>query len=62
VVATFRENDRPNPTLDIDGRLAWTFAWKFRAYSKEDPKAKHEKAIPICVVKLIALKTSMELL
>jgi hypothetical protein len=60
VVATFRENDRPNPTLDIDKRLAWTLARQFRAYSKEDPKAKQEKAIPICVIELIALKTSTE--
>ena len=61
VVATFRENDRTNPTLDIDGHLAWTLAWQFRAYSKEDPKAKQEKAIPICVIELIALKTVTEL-
>ena len=61
MVATFREIDRPNPTLDIDGSLAWILAWQFRAYSKEDPKAKQEKAIPICVIELIALKTSTEL-
>ncbi len=60
MVATFRENDRPNPTLDVDGKLSWILARQFRAYTKEDPKAKQEKAIPLCVVELLALKQSTE--
>ena len=60
VVAAFREYGWPNPTLDVDGWLAWIVARQFRAYSKEDPKTKQEKAIPLCVIKLIALKTTTE--
>ena len=60
MVATFREYGQPNPTLDVDGRLAWILARQFRVYAKEDPKTKQEKAIPLCVIKLIALKTATE--
>jgi hypothetical protein len=56
VVATSRENDCQNPTFDADGRLSWTLARQFRAYTKEDPKAVQEKALPICIIKLLALK------
>jgi hypothetical protein len=60
VVATFRENDRRNPTLDADGRLSWTLARQYRAYTKEDPKAVQEKALPICIIELLALKKETE--
>ena len=33
VIAIFRENDRRNTTLDADGRLSWTLARQFRAYT-----------------------------
>ena len=39
VVATFRENDQQNPTLDADGQLSWTSARQYRVHTKEDPKA-----------------------
>jgi hypothetical protein len=60
VVAIFRENNRRNTTLDADGRLSWTLARQFRAYTKEDPKAVQEKALPICIIKLLALKKETE--
>jgi len=60
VVATFRENGRHNPTLDADGRISWILARQFRAYAKEDPKAVQEKALPICVIKLVALMKETE--
>jgi len=60
VVATFMEHDRQNPTLNADGQIYWTSARQFRAYSKEDPKAIQEKALPICVIKLVALKMAAE--
>jgi hypothetical protein len=56
VVATFRENDQQNPTLDADGQISWTLARQYCAYTKEDPKAVQEKANPIFVIELLALK------
>ena len=60
VVATFRENDRSNPTLDSDGQVSWILARQFRAYAKDDLKAKQEKALLLCIIKLVALKSSTE--
>ena len=60
VVETFREHERPNPTLDIDGLVSWLLTRQCRSYNKDDPKAVQEKALPLCVIKLIALKTSTE--
>ena len=60
VVATFRANDRSNPTLDKDGQVSWILARQFRAYAKDDPKAKQEKALPLCIIELVALKSSTE--
>jgi hypothetical protein len=61
VVATFRSNGHPNPTRDTDGQLAWILAHQYRAYKLDDPKEVQEKAIPLCVLFLIALKTSSDL-
>jgi hypothetical protein len=60
VVATFRANNRANPTLDTDGQVSWILARQFRAYAKDDPKAKQEKALLLCIIKLVALTVSTE--
>jgi hypothetical protein len=60
VVATFREHDRPNPTLDADGIVSWLLTRKYRLYNKDGPKSVQEKALPLCVIELIALKNSKE--
>ena len=50
VVATFRDNDRGNPTIDEDGKLARLLSRQFRAYRNTDPPVEQQKAIPACVL------------
>ena len=54
VAATFRDNDRGNPTLDEDGELARLLSRQFRAYRNKDPPVKQQKALPCCVLKELA--------
>ena len=58
VVATFRENNRANPILNIDIQVSWILARQFQGYGKDDPKPKQEKALPLCIIKLVALKVA----
>lgn len=50
----------PNPTHDNEGNLAWILARQYRANKNDDPKEIPEKAIPLCVISLVALKTATE--
>lgn len=50
VVSTFRENGRSNPTKDDDMELGWILHRLFRAFKNEDPKVKHQKALPLSVI------------
>ena len=61
MVASFRHNGHPNPTRDLDGLLAWSLARQYRAYKNDDPKEIQQKAIPLCVILAIAIKTETEL-
>jgi hypothetical protein len=56
VVASFREHNRPNPTLNVDGLISWLLTRQFQVYKEDDHKAVQEKALLLCVIKLIALK------
>ncbi len=58
VAAAFKRNGLKNPTHDDEGNLAWILARQYRAYKNDDPKEIPEKAIPLCVISLVALKTS----
>jgi hypothetical protein len=60
VVAAFRREGRPNPTRDSDGQLAWILARQYRAYKNDDPKEKHEKALPSCILLRISLNQTSE--
>jgi hypothetical protein len=60
VAATFRDNDRPNPTLDEDGELARILSRQYRAYRNTDPPVKQQKAIPVCVLKELAKMDATE--
>ena len=60
VVATFRSEGRPNPTRDSDGQIAWILSRQYRAYKNHDPKEKHEKALPSCILTRIALNQTSE--
>eukprot|EP00956_Cyclotella_meneghiniana_P008127 scaffold10809_cov23-Cyclotella_meneghiniana.AAC.6 len=57
VAASFRDNDRRNPTLDEDGELARLLSRQFRAYRNADPPPKQQKAIPACVIKELTYPT-----
>ena len=50
VAASFRDQDRRNPTLDEDGKLARILSRQYRAYRNTDPPVKQQKAIPACVL------------
>jgi len=61
VAATFRDNDRGNPTLDEDGELARLLSRQYRAYRNTDPPVKQQKAIPVCVIKELTRMTTTEI-
>ena len=50
VSQTYRENDRPNPTKDKDGKLGRVLSRQYRAFKNSDPNPAQQKATPICVV------------
>ena len=50
VSQTFRENDRPNPTKDKDGKIGRVLSRQYRAYKNSNPNPKQQKSILICVV------------
>ena len=54
VAQTFRENDRPNPTRDNDGKLGQLLSRQYKAFKNKDPKPKQQKALPIGVLRLVA--------
>jgi hypothetical protein len=60
VAATFRDNDRGNPTLDEDGELARLLSRQYRAYRNTDPPVKQQKAIPVCVLKELSKMDATE--
>ena len=60
MVVTFREHDRPNPTIDLDGIVSWLLTRQYQLYNMDNSKAVQEKAFPLCIIELITLKTSTE--
>ena len=51
VAQIFRDNNRSNPTKDSDGELGRFLQCFFRAFCNKDPKPKHQKSLPACVVR-----------
>ena len=49
-----------NPTRDNDGDLAWLLYHQYCAYKNTDPKEKHEKATPACILSRIATNDTTE--
>ena len=60
VSQTFRENDRPNPTKDEDGKLGRVLSRLYRAFKNGDPNPTQQKAIPICIVAEVSKKKGTE--
>ena len=50
MASTFRDNDRPNPTKDDDGKLGRLLSRLFRAFRNKDPAPKQQKALPATVL------------
>jgi hypothetical protein len=61
VVQTFRLTGQQNPTKDGDNELSILLSWQFRAFQKDDPKEKQEKALPFSVLDKLAKRQVTEL-
>jgi hypothetical protein len=61
ISAIFRENGQPNPTKDNDLQLSFILHRQFRAFKNADPEEKQQKAIPACVIAIIAKQKLTEL-
>ena len=55
VAATFRENRREDPHRDAERHVGRLLQRQLRSYSQNDPKKKQQKALPVCVYRLILL-------
>ncbi len=55
VAATFRENGREDPHRDAERHVGRLLQRQLRSYSRNDPKEKQQKALPVCVYRLILL-------
>jgi hypothetical protein len=54
VAQTFRENDRPNPTMDDDLQLGRLLSRLYRGLKNKDPNPAQQKALPIGVLREVA--------
>jgi hypothetical protein len=61
VAATFRENGREDPHRDAERHVGRLLQRQLRSYSRNDPKEKQQKALPICVYRLILASPASEL-
>ncbi len=61
VAATFRENGREDPHQDAEGHVGQLLQRQLRSYTRNDPKEKQQKALPVCVYCLILASSATEL-
>ncbi len=61
VAATFRDNGRDDPKQEAENKIARLLRRQLRLYSKDDPKELQQKALPICVLRLILASKSTEM-
>ncbi len=61
VAATFRENGREDPHRDAERNVGRLLQQQLRSYSKNDPKAIQQKALPICVYCLLLASPAADL-
>ena len=61
VAATFRENGREDPHRDAERHVGRLLQRQLRSYSRNDPKEKQQKALPLCVYRLILASPATEL-
>jgi hypothetical protein len=61
VAATFRDNRRDDPKQDVANNVARLLRCQLRLYSKDDPKELQQKALPVCILRLILASKSTEM-
>ncbi len=61
VAAVFRENRHDDPKRDAERNVARLLRRQLRLYKKDDPKEVQQKALPVCVLRLILSSKSTEL-
>ena len=61
VAAVFRENGYDDPQRDAERNVARLLRRQLRLYKKDDPKEVQQKALPVCVLRLILSSKSTEL-
>ena len=54
LVQAFRQNLRPDPTLDVSGLKAQILTRQIKAYTNKDPPTQHQACLPLVVWKAIA--------
>jgi hypothetical protein len=57
LVQAFRQNLRPDPTLDASGLKAQILTRQIKAYTNKDPPTQHQACLPLIVWKAIAADT-----
>ena len=61
VAVVFRENGYDNPKRDAERNIARLLRLQLRSYKKDAPKEVQQKALPVCVLRLILSSKSTEL-
>ena len=61
VAAVFRENGHDDPKRDAERNVARLLRRQLRSYKKDHPKEVQQKALPVCVLRLILSSKSTEL-
>ena len=61
MAAVFRENEHDGPKRDAERNVARLLRRQLRSYKKDDPKEVQQKALTVCVLRLILSSKSTEL-
>jgi hypothetical protein len=61
VAVVFRENGHDNPKRDAKHNVARLLQRQLRSYKKDDPKEDQQKALPVCILRLILSSNSTEI-
>jgi hypothetical protein len=61
VATTFRENGQEDPHQDAERHVGRLLQRQLRSYAKDDPKEIQQKALPVCVYRIILSSPATEL-
>ncbi len=61
VAATFRKNRREDPHRDAERHVGQLLQRQLRSYLQNNPKEKQQKALPVCIYRLILASPATEL-